>query len=147
MKAPEPLGRRARRTPVPVWTLDEGCGSEGAFENPKPKSLTNADTPLLSLPLSYIRSGWYNDVSIRTGNTSFWTPRSSDNRHARNYDSKDHAVGIQDWAIKKSGFSLRCVRPKDFVKAPHWRRLARFLLGNIRSLRARTRRPSPVTTG
>ena len=83
-------------------------------------SLTNADTPLLSLPLSYIRSGFYRphygDFSGQLYGGGLRTAKSINS----SIDFFYHLAyfNIYDAYSNSYGFTLRCVRPEDFAKDP-----------------------------
>ena len=75
-------------------------------------SLTNAETPLLSFPLSYIRSGRYYwvDGSYRSTSGSHWASTAGDGRKANrlvHYGSFFTSRNYYD--DKGYGFSLRYV--------------------------------------
>ena len=104
-------------------------------------SLSNADTPLLSLPLSYIRIGNYNANADPANLAKFlrlWLGVADGTLNADYFNARADRLDAQDWGAKALGQPLRCVYPKDFAKDPQ---------RGSRRLRPRMRCPRPLGGG
>ena len=73
----------------------------------------NADTAVLSFPLSFIRSGvyyWdYGGLSNRTNNGYFWSSYASSVTNSRSLGFGGRSLSPQNGINKGDGFAVRCV--------------------------------------
>ena len=84
-------------------------------------SLTNADTPLLSFPLSYIRSGYYewntSELEWRIWIADLWTSITNPNARSQSFNFSDRNNRMYTFQVGY-GFALRCVARINREESP-----------------------------
>ena len=87
-----------------------GNNPSGSYGN---EGFTNADTPLLSFPLSFLRSGYYlysnGGLGGRGSRGTFWSSFASSPAHSRSLYFGSTYLSPQNDYNKGNGFAVRCV--------------------------------------
>ena len=87
-----------------------GNNPSGSYGN---EGFTNADTPLLSFPLSFLRSGYYGYntgyLDGRGYSGYFWSSFASSGAYSRNLVFLSTYLNPQRNGYKGLGFAVRCV--------------------------------------
>ena len=117
---PEPTGEDetavTRNDGLTERRFPKGTFEQKPLEEKDGSSLSNADTPLLSLPLSYIRSGWYDlydGAVVNYLQRMFYRNNQSVSKLAAyTLRGTESHIDTQNNQEKGFGFSLRCVRQK-----------------------------------
>ena len=87
-----------------------GNNPSGSYGN---EDFTNADTPLLSFPLSFLRSGYYNydtgNLNNRGSRGYFWSSFANSTANSRGLGFYSTYLYPQNDYNKGNGFAVRCV--------------------------------------